>query len=70
MKDNSFLKLSTHIFNKSKDKDDITTNRSSHWRRSVKNGVLRNFVKFTGKHLCQSLFFHKVAGMRPAILLK
>ena len=24
--------------------------------------VLRNFAKFTGKHLCQSLFFNKVAG--------
>ena len=24
-------------------------------------GVLRNFAKFTGKHLCQSLFFNKVA---------
>ena len=23
--------------------------------------VLRNFTKFTGKHLCQSLFFNKVA---------
>ena len=23
-------------------------------------GVLRNFVKFTGKHLCQSLFSNKV----------
>ena len=34
-------------------------------------GVLwRNFAKFTGKHLCQSLFFNKVAGLRPAILLK
>ena len=32
-------------------------------------GVLRNFEKFTGKHLCQSLFFLKVAGSRPAILL-
>ena len=29
---------------------------------SVKKGVLRNFTKFTGKHLCQSLFFNKVAG--------
>ena len=29
---------------------------------SVKKGVLRNFGKFTGKHLCQSLFFNKVAG--------
>ena len=27
-----------------------------------KKGVLRNFAKFTGKHLCQSLFFNKVAG--------
>ena len=25
---------------------------------------LRNFAKFTGKHLCQSLFFNKVAGRR------
>ena len=24
-----------------------------------KKGVLRNFVKFTGKHLCQGLFFDK-----------
>ena len=38
--------------------------RSSHRRCSVKKGVLRNFVKFTGKHLCQSLFFNKVAGLR------
>ena len=27
-----------------------------------KKDVLRNFAKFTGKHLCQSLFFNKVAG--------
>ena len=33
-------------------------------------GVLRHFAKFTGKHLCQSLFFNKVAGLRPATLLK
>ena len=32
---------------------------SSHQRCSIKNGVLRNFTKFTGKHLCQSLFFNK-----------
>ena len=25
-----------------------------------KKGVLKNFTKFTGKHLCQSLFFNKV----------
>ena len=28
-------------------------------------GVLINFTKFTGKHLCQSLFFNNVAGLRP-----
>ena len=27
-----------------------------------KKGALRNFVKFTGKHLYQRLFFNKVAG--------
>ena len=35
-----------------------------------KKGVLRNFTNFTGKHRCQSLFFNKVAGLRPANLLK
>ena len=35
-----------------------------------KKSVLINFAKFTGKHLCQSLPFNKVAGLRPATLLK
>ena len=35
-----------------------------------KKGVLRNFAKFTGIHLCQRLFFNKVAGLRPETLLK
>ena len=42
--------------------------RSSHRRYSVKQGAIRNFAKFTGKHLCQSLFFHKV--FNKASLLK
>ena len=29
----------------------------------MKKGFLRNFTKLTGKHLCQSLFFNKVAGL-------
>ena len=29
----------------------------------MKKGVLGNFTKFTGKHLCQSLAFNKVAGL-------
>ena len=36
--------------------------RSTHWRCSIEKGVLKTFVKFTGKHLCQSL--------RPTALLK
>ena len=33
-------------------------------------GVFKIFAKFTGKHLRQSLFFSKVAGLRPATLLR
>ena len=33
--------------------------RSSHRRCSVRKGALRDFAKFTGKYLCQSLFFNK-----------
>ena len=33
----------------------VTAIKSSHQRCSVKKDVLRNFAKFTGKHLCQSL---------------
>ena len=44
--------------------------RSSRPELFCKKGVLRNFPKFTGKHLCQSLIFNKVAGLRPATLLK
>ena len=44
--------------------------RSSDSEVFYKKGVLRNFAKFTGKHLCQRLFFNKVAGLRPATLLE
>ena len=44
--------------------------RSSRPDVFCKKDVLKNFSKFTGKHLCQSLFFNKVAGLRPATLLK
>ena len=42
----------------------IKIDRSSRPEVFCKKDVLRNFAKFTGKHLCQSLFF------RPATLLK
>ena len=45
--------------------------RSSHQRCSIRRGVLRNFSKFTGKHLYQRPFFNKLAGLAwPATLLK
>ena len=44
--------------------------RSSCRRCCVRKVVLRNFAKFTGKHLCQSLFLNEVAGFRPETLLK
>ena len=43
----------------------MTDFRNSHRKCSVRKGVLRNSEKFTGRNLCQSLFFNKVAGLRP-----
>ena len=39
-------------------------NRSSRPQVFCKKDVLTNFLKFTGKHLFQSLVFNKVAGLR------
>ena len=44
--------------------------RNSRPEVPYKKGVLKNFIKFTGKHLCESLFFDKVTGLRFATLLK
>ena len=38
--------------------------RSSRREMFCKKGVLRNLAKFTEKHLWQSLFFNKVAGLQ------
>ena len=48
----------------------MTKIRSSRPEVFCKKGVLKNFTKFTGKHLCQNLFFNKVAGLRLATLLR
>ena len=45
-------------------------NRSCHRRCSIKRGALKDFAIFTGKNLCRSLFFNKVAGLKPVNLLK
>ena len=39
--------------------------RSSRLEVFCKKDVLKNFAKFTGNHLCQSLFLNKVAGPFP-----
>ena len=39
-------------------------NRNSCQEEICKKGILENFAKFTGKHLCRGLFFNKVAGLR------
>ena len=44
--------------------------RNSHRRCSLRKSCLKSFAKFLWKHLCRSLFFNKVAGLRPATLLK
>ena len=36
----------------------------------MKRDVLRNFAKFSGKHLCQSLFLNNVAGLSSGTLSK
>ena len=37
---------------------------------SVRKGVLGNFAKFAGKHLCQSFLFNKIAGLKFATSVK
>ena len=56
----------TYFFNNVKTKSSSEENKNR--RCSVKNGVLKNFTIFAGKHLCWSLFLIKL--QRPATLLK
>ena len=35
------------------------------WMCSVKKVFYENFAEFTGKYLCQSLFFNKIASLQP-----
>ena len=44
-----------------------TIDRSRRLEVFCKKGALRNFAKFTRKHLRQSLFFNKVAGFRQRV---
>ena len=59
------------FFFQSKNKKPSTAlHRSSLPEVFCKKVVLRNVANFTGKHLCRSLFFNKVTGLRPVTLLK
>ena len=44
--------------------------RSSHRRCSIKKDIIKDFAKFTGKHLRWSIFFNKVESLKPETLLK
>ena len=45
-------------------KIDSINDRSDRPEVFCKKDVLKNLAKFTGKYLCQSLFFTKVAGLQ------
>ena len=40
---------------------------SNHQRCSFKKAVPKNSAIFTGKHLCWSLFFNKIAGLQTLL---
>ena len=42
--------------------------RKGHPEVFCKKGVIKNFAKSTGKHLCQSLFLNEVAGLAKFII--
>ena len=48
----------------------FATSKSSCPEVLYKKETLKIFVKFTGKHLCQCVFFNKVVGLRSVTLLR
>ena len=64
------MKLKHEPKNKQKKTTKIWLKRSSLLEALYKNGVPRNFTEFTGKHLCQNLFFNKVAGSSQQLIKK
>ena len=66
-----FFVLSNWLFYSSEWKPgNIGSFRSSRPELFCRKGVLGNFTKFTEKHLYRSLFFNRIAGLRPATLSK
>ena len=64
------LKVNHHTLNVHRNIWKWFTELQNKKTEAATRGVLRNFSKFTGKQLCQSLFFNKVAGLSPATLLR
>ena len=54
--------LKTQLFLLLRNLRNITTEAAAR-KYSVKKSVLEIFAKFIGKHLCQSIFFDKFAGL-------
>ena len=48
----------------------VDLSRSCRLQMFFKIGALKYVANFTEKHLCHSIFFNKVADLRPATLLK
>ena len=47
-----------------------SVSQNIHRMCSIKNDIIKNFSKFTGKYLRLSLFFNKVGGLSPVIFIK
>ena len=69
----SFLFIVTSVLKYSWSISEAATGSAVPPELFYKKGVLKNFTKFTAKHLCQSLFCNKVAGLRhrcfPALVI-
>ena len=64
IKDSILLKKCISLVNSTNNLKPPISDGSRHPEVFCKKGVLRYYAKFTGKNLCQSLFFNNVAGLR------
>ena len=62
------VETAVSVLSPAKDQLKLVKIRSSRQEISCKEGVLKNFTKFTGKHLCQCFFFNNVAGLKKEAL--
>ena len=60
--------ISPKVFRKTSANSQVNT-MSNHLEVFCQKGVFKNFSKLTEKHLCQTLFFNKIAGWKFVTLL-